>query len=157
MARIIVVTSGKGGVGKTTTSASFASGLALLGHKTAVIDFDVGLRNLPIDAPVDPELIIEQLLELCLVPVCSPKLIATLGPFTTPEALSRVPLIHDDTLADRVAVATWGDWFKAAGVPWLEACSTDSLSGMTPMSLMRRMSWMSSNDSIWPWSTRLGL
>jgi septum site-determining protein MinD len=46
MARIIVVTSGKGGVGKTTTSASFASGLALAGHKTVVIDFDVGLRNL---------------------------------------------------------------------------------------------------------------
>jgi septum site-determining protein MinD len=45
-AKIIVVTSGKGGVGKTTTSASFASGLALRGHKTAVIDFDVGLRNL---------------------------------------------------------------------------------------------------------------
>jgi len=46
MPRIVVVTSGKGGVGKTTTSASFASGLALRGHKTAVIDFDVGLRNL---------------------------------------------------------------------------------------------------------------
>jgi len=46
MAKIIVVTSGKGGVGKTTTSASFASGLALRGHKTCVIDFDVGLRNL---------------------------------------------------------------------------------------------------------------
>ena len=46
MAKIIVVTSGKGGVGKTTTSASFASGLALRGHKTAVMDFDVGLRNL---------------------------------------------------------------------------------------------------------------
>jgi len=46
MARIVVVTSGKGGVGKTTTSASFSSGLALAGHKTAVIDFDVGLRNL---------------------------------------------------------------------------------------------------------------
>jgi septum site-determining protein MinD len=44
--RIIVVTSGKGGVGKTTTSASFATGLALRGFKTAVIDFDVGLRNL---------------------------------------------------------------------------------------------------------------
>ena len=46
MTRIVVVTSGKGGVGKTTTSASFATGLALRGHKTAVIDFDVGLRNL---------------------------------------------------------------------------------------------------------------
>ena len=46
MARIIVVTSGKGGVGKTTSSASFSTGLAMRGHKTAVIDFDVGLRNL---------------------------------------------------------------------------------------------------------------
>ncbi|MEQ4619249.1 MAG: septum site-determining protein MinD [Corticimicrobacter sp.] len=46
MTRIIVVTSGKGGVGKTTTSASFSAGLAMRGHKTAVIDFDVGLRNL---------------------------------------------------------------------------------------------------------------
>jgi septum site-determining protein MinD len=46
MARIVVTTSGKGGVGKTTTSASFSSGLALRGYKTAVIDFDVGLRNL---------------------------------------------------------------------------------------------------------------
>ncbi len=46
MSRVIVVTSGKGGVGKTTTSASIATGLALKGHKTVVIDFDVGLRNL---------------------------------------------------------------------------------------------------------------
>ena len=46
MTKIVVVTSGKGGVGKTTTSASFAAGLALRGHKTVVIDFDVGLRNL---------------------------------------------------------------------------------------------------------------
>lgn len=46
MSKIVVVTSGKGGVGKTTTSASFATGLALRGKKTVVIDFDVGLRNL---------------------------------------------------------------------------------------------------------------
>ena len=46
MAEIIVVTSGKGGVGKTTTSASIAIGLARRGKKVAVIDFDVGLRNL---------------------------------------------------------------------------------------------------------------
>lgn len=46
MARIIVVTSGKGGVGKTTTSAAIAMGLAERGYRTVVIDFDVGLRNL---------------------------------------------------------------------------------------------------------------
>lgn len=46
MSKVVVITSGKGGVGKTTTSAAIATGLALQGHKTAVIDFDVGLRNL---------------------------------------------------------------------------------------------------------------
>jgi septum site-determining protein MinD len=46
VARIIVVTSGKGGVGKTTSSAALSMGLALRGHRTAVIDFDIGLRNL---------------------------------------------------------------------------------------------------------------
>lgn len=46
MARIIVVTSGKGGVGKTTSSAAIAIGLAQKGNKTVVIDFDIGLRNL---------------------------------------------------------------------------------------------------------------
>jgi septum site-determining protein MinD len=46
LAKVIVITSGKGGVGKTTTAAAFAAGLALRGHKTVVIDFDVGLRNL---------------------------------------------------------------------------------------------------------------
>lgn len=46
LAKIIVVTSGKGGVGKTTTSAAISVGLALRKLKTVVIDFDVGLRNL---------------------------------------------------------------------------------------------------------------
>lgn len=44
--KIIVITSGKGGVGKTTSAAAISTGLALQGHKTVVIDFDVGLRNL---------------------------------------------------------------------------------------------------------------
>ncbi|WP_395480134.1 septum site-determining protein MinD [Candidatus Curculioniphilus buchneri] len=46
MTRIIVITSGKGGVGKTTSSAAISTGLALKGKKTVVIDFDIGLRNL---------------------------------------------------------------------------------------------------------------
>jgi len=46
LAKILVITSGKGGVGKTTTSAAIGTGLALRGHKTVVVDFDVGLRNL---------------------------------------------------------------------------------------------------------------
>ena len=45
-AKVIVLTSGKGGVGKTTSAAAVAAGLALRGHRTVVIDFDVGLRNL---------------------------------------------------------------------------------------------------------------
>lgn len=46
--KVVVVTSGKGGVGKTTTAASIAYGLAELGHSTVVIDFDIGLRNLDV-------------------------------------------------------------------------------------------------------------
>jgi septum site-determining protein MinD len=48
MGEVVTITSGKGGVGKTTTAASFAYGLARNGHKTCVIDFDIGLRNLDI-------------------------------------------------------------------------------------------------------------
>ena len=48
MSKVVVVTSGKGGVGKTTTSASLAFGLAAKGEKTVVIDFDIGLRNLDV-------------------------------------------------------------------------------------------------------------
>lgn len=46
MAKILVITSGKGGVGKTTSSAAIGTALAQRGYKTVVIDFDVGLRNL---------------------------------------------------------------------------------------------------------------
>jgi len=46
VSKVVVVTSGKGGVGKTTTTANIAAGIAQRGHKTVAIDFDVGLRNL---------------------------------------------------------------------------------------------------------------
>ncbi len=48
MGEVIVVTSGKGGVGKTTTSANIGTGLAALGHKVAMLDTDIGLRNLDV-------------------------------------------------------------------------------------------------------------
>ena len=47
-ARVIVVTSGKGGVGKTTTTANIGAGLAEKGHKVLLIDTDIGLRNLDV-------------------------------------------------------------------------------------------------------------
>ena len=47
-ARVIVVTSGKGGVGKTTTTANIGAGLADKGHKVLLIDTDIGLRNLDV-------------------------------------------------------------------------------------------------------------
>src|SRR5208337_936787 len=46
MAKVLVVTSGKGGVGKTTTTAALGAALAQTGQKVVLIDFDVGLRNL---------------------------------------------------------------------------------------------------------------
>jgi LysR family glycine cleavage system transcriptional activator len=76
----------------------------------------VAIRNRAIDAAADSVLVIEKLIEMSLVPVCSPRLIETHGPMQRPEALKSVPLIHDDTLVNHAEVPTWVDWFKAAGV-----------------------------------------
>jgi septum site-determining protein MinD len=59
MAEIVVVTSGKGGVGKTTSSAAFATGLAQRGKKVVVIDFDVGLRNLDLIMGVERRVVFD--------------------------------------------------------------------------------------------------
>jgi septum site-determining protein MinD len=59
MAEVIVVTSGKGGVGKTTSSAAIATGLAQRGKKTVVIDFDVGLRNLDLIMGVERRVVFD--------------------------------------------------------------------------------------------------
>jgi septum site-determining protein MinD len=53
------VTSGKGGVGKTTSSAALAAGLAKAGHRTVVIDFDVGLRNLDLIMGVERRVVFD--------------------------------------------------------------------------------------------------
>jgi LysR family transcriptional regulator, glycine cleavage system transcriptional activator len=77
---------------------------------------DVAVRNLPVPARADPELVVETLMELSFVPVCNPTLIERYGPITTPAALKGVPLVHDDSLSHRAELPTWADWFKAAGV-----------------------------------------
>jgi LysR family glycine cleavage system transcriptional activator len=78
---------------------------------------DVAVRNLPTGTRVDPGLLAEKLIELSVVPVCSPRLIATHGAPAGPAALLRLPLIHDDTLAHRPEFPTWSIWFAAAGLP----------------------------------------
>jgi LysR family transcriptional regulator, glycine cleavage system transcriptional activator len=81
---------------------------------------DVALRNLSVNAAPDPALVLDKLMELSLVPVCSPALVAARGPFTGPQALRRVPLIHDDSLAGRAEIPTWADWLEAAGVDGID-------------------------------------
>ncbi|MBV9287190.1 MAG: transcriptional regulator GcvA [Hyphomicrobiales bacterium] len=83
---------------------------------------DAAIRNLPVpgvktrDGARDEALEVEMLLELSLVPVCSPALVNKHGPFTSPDMLKRAPLIHDESLAARASVPTWAHWFEAAGV-----------------------------------------
>jgi LysR family transcriptional regulator, glycine cleavage system transcriptional activator len=81
---------------------------------------DIAVRNLMIDAATDNDLVVEKLVELHLVPVCSPKLLKAHGALATPDKLKDVPLIHDDTLASRAELPTWADWFKAAGVEGID-------------------------------------
>ena len=59
MAIVVTVTSGKGGVGKTTSSAAIAAGLAQAGYRTVVIDFDVGLRNLDLVMGVERRVVFD--------------------------------------------------------------------------------------------------
>ena len=76
---------------------------------------NVAVRNMPMGASSDASLVIERLAEITLVPVCSPRLV-DLRALPTPHALAKMPLIHDDTLAERVNIPTWMDWFAAAKV-----------------------------------------
>jgi LysR family glycine cleavage system transcriptional activator len=78
---------------------------------------DLAVRNMATDPAPDRALEIEKLFEISFVPVCSPRLLERYGPVKTAKDLARLPLIHDETLKARIAVADWSDWFKAAGVP----------------------------------------
>src|SRR6476620_10155199 len=91
-----------------------SSSLAIANFTTDGVD--VAVRNLAARPGDDPALLIERLVELSLVPVCSPRLYEQHGSPRTAEALARMPLIHDDSLASRAKMPTWTDWFNAAGL-----------------------------------------
>jgi LysR family glycine cleavage system transcriptional activator len=95
--------------------ARISSSLANANFITDAVD--VAVRNMPIGAEPDPALVMDKLMDIAMVPVCSPRLAERHGRLGSPQALAHVPLIHDDTLIHRAAVPTWADWFDAAGVP----------------------------------------
>ncbi len=82
---------------------------------------DVAVRNLPASPANDPQLLVEKLVDVSYVPVCSPRLIQAhepfqSWPFQSPDVVKDMPLIHDDSLAGRLGMPGWADWFEAAGI-----------------------------------------
>jgi len=77
---------------------------------------DLAIRNLPLGVAPDAGLSFEPLVELSLIPVCSPKLIAKHGPVKSLGALTRLPLIHDDMLVEYARAPGWPEWLESAGV-----------------------------------------
>jgi LysR family glycine cleavage system transcriptional activator len=77
---------------------------------------DLAIRNMPVDSLSDPLLEMEPLVDVSYIPVCSPRLLEAHGPVKNAQALARLPLIHDESLAARRASPNWTDWFAAAGV-----------------------------------------
>jgi septum site-determining protein MinD len=111
MARVIVITSGKGGVGKTTTTSNLGMALARLGHKTLLVDADVGLRNLDLLLGLENRVIytgqdvlnktcrLEQALiqdkrqpKLTFFPLCSSQ---SKSPFTKSQIQELINLVSD--------------------------------------------------------------
>ena len=67
---------------------------------------DMAVRNLPADVSSDARLEVEKLIDLNLVPVCSPFLVEKYG-FSDPDTLKSAPLIHDESLAARASMPIW--------------------------------------------------
>ena len=92
MGEVIVVTSGKGGVGKTTTSANIGTGLASLGKKVVLIDTDIGLRNLDVVMGLENRIVYDLVdLENCFL--ASKKYFGYLKKNITIKVLDKLPFI----------------------------------------------------------------
>jgi LysR family glycine cleavage system transcriptional activator len=77
---------------------------------------DAAIRNIPVNRAREPELAYDKLVDVNMVAVCSPQLLAASSQQARRRALSNLPLIHDDQLAGQPEVPSWSDWFRAAGV-----------------------------------------
>ncbi|HRD76211.1 MAG TPA: transcriptional regulator GcvA [Hyphomicrobiaceae bacterium] len=77
---------------------------------------DVAVRNLRHSQPVDQSLFSEHLVDLGLVPVCSPAFLAAHPELVSPSDLAKVPLVHDNQMAGRLDNPGWPEWLAAAGV-----------------------------------------
>ena len=77
---------------------------------------DVAVRNMPADTPADPELVVEKLVAVSYLPVCSPKLIARMAPSIRPPLSSTCRSSTIESLGHRPGALGWADWFAAAGV-----------------------------------------
>lgn len=86
-----------------------------------MIDFaadgvDVAIRNARIGSIVDPELVVEEFVDITLLPVVSPRYLEQFGPMESPKDLARATLIFDESVATGTDIPRWPDWLAAAGV-----------------------------------------
>ncbi len=89
---------------------------SLINANFATDGIDIAVRNMAAEPAPDPALETEKLADIFFIAVCSPRLLEKYGPVKNARELARLPLIHDETLAGRVQIPNWSNWFKAAGV-----------------------------------------
>jgi LysR family glycine cleavage system transcriptional activator len=77
---------------------------------------DVAVRNLLLTHTPAPDLAVEKLATLALLPVCSPDVMSTLAGMPLATVMQQVPIIHDESLSGMVEVPGWSEWLAAAGL-----------------------------------------